>query len=130
MNRFLSFLFALMLFSSSVFAAQYDIKEMTPAIQQALQNRQARYEQLQTLKAQGILGENNQGFVTALKPEGGTAAASENQDRQVIYQAIVQQNNLPASGIAQVEAAFASVQREKARPGDSIQTASGQWVQK
>jgi hypothetical protein len=114
-------------------AAQYDIKEMTPQIQQALQGRQGRYDSLQQLKSQGVLGENNQGYVTVLNHsvvEADTIASAENEDRGVIYKAIVQQNGLPPSALAQVEAVFAGVQRDKARGGDSIQTPSGEWVKK
>ena len=123
----------LFLFAGTLTAAQYDIKQMTPEIQQALQGRQSRYDSLQHMKSQGIIGENNSGYVEVLKnavPDAPSVVSAENQDRRVIYQAIVQQNNLPAAGLEQVEAVFADVQREKARSGDSIQTASGSWVQK
>lgn len=113
-------------------AAQYDIKEMTPAIQQALEARQARYAELRRLKSEGKLGEDNQGFVKALSDDGQAQqlAQAENNDRQVIYQAIVEQNRLGADGPALVQAVFAEVQREKAQPGDSIQLPSGEWVKK
>ncbi|HXV27661.1 MAG TPA: DUF1318 domain-containing protein [bacterium] len=112
--------------------ANYDIKQMTPAIQQALHNRQDRYANLQSLKAQGILGEDNQGFVAALKssPEASSMALAENNDRLVIYQAIVDQNQLGQAGLAKVKQVFAEVQREKARRGDYVQLASGEWTQK
>ena len=124
---------AFLMLPALVQAAQYDIKEMTPEIQQALQNRQLRYDELQRLKAQGILGENAEGYVEVLKNavlEANSIAAAENKNRRVIYNAIVQQNNLPPSGIDPVQAAFADVQREKARPGDFIQSSNGQWTQK
>jgi uncharacterized protein YdbL (DUF1318 family) len=112
-----------------LFAGQYDLKEMTPEVRQALANRQQRYDELQQLKASGQVGENNQGYVEALKGGGGLAGA-ENQDRRVIYNAIVSQNNFGPGGLAQVQRAFAEVQRDKARPGDYVQSASGEWRQK
>ena len=124
---------AFLIFTPNLYAAQYDIKEMTPAIQQALQNRQSRYDQLQQLKSQGIIGENNQGYVEVMKRaalDSDSMASAENQDRGVIYNAIVQQNNLPPAGIRQVQTAFADVQREKARSGDFVQMPSGDWQQK
>lgn len=131
-NLFL-ILFTLGVIGSRVaFAAQYDIKEMTPQVQQAIQGRQARFQQLQTLKAQGLIGEDNQGFVAVLKSGGDTDAvvSAENKDRSAIYQTIVQQNNLGADGLGKVKSVFAEVQSEKARSGDFIQTSAGQWIQK
>jgi uncharacterized protein YdbL (DUF1318 family) len=112
--------------------AQYDIKEMTPEIQQALDARKARFSQLRALKNQGLIGENNQGLVEAL---GGDASAqalvqAENADRTLIYEAIVEQHQLGAAGLEQVKAAFAEVQRDKAQAGDSIQLPSGAWSSK
>lgn len=111
-------------------AGSYDIKEMTPEIQQSLSSRQARYSQLKQLKSEGAIGENNQGYVEALSGAGNSLASAENADRRVIYSAIVQQNNLGGSGLAQVQKVFAEVQRDKAAPGESIQLASGEWSKK
>ncbi len=117
-------------FSVSAFAGQYDIKEMTPSIKRAIENRQQRYDQLQQLKASGAAGEDNQGLVYALKPSAAGIASAENADRLVIYSAIVVQNGFGPSGLTQVQKAFADVQRDKARSGDFIQTSSGEWRQK
>ncbi len=111
-------------------AASYDLKEVTPEVQQALNNRKQRYEQLQQLKSSGAVGENTQGHVAALKSTAAQIVSDENQDRRTIYNAIVQQNNLAPGSLAQVQQAFAEVQREKARPGDFIQDPSGNWKQK
>ena len=108
------------------FAGQYDLKEMTPEVKQALANRQQRYEQLQQLKAAGDIGESNQGYVEALKG-GASLAAAENQDRRVIYNAIVSQNSFGSGGLSQVQKTFADVQKDKARSGDYVQSASGSW---
>lgn len=124
--------FLILTSSLPLFAAKYDIKEMTPAIEQALQNRQSRYSQIQQLKDGGVLGEDNQGYVKVLKslPEADAIASTENADRRTIYNAIVEQNSLGAGGLAQVETVFAEVQRDKARSGDSIQLPSGDWAKK
>ena len=113
-------------------AENYDIKEMTPEVTRALEGRKTRFRELQNLKAQGILGEDNQGNVKVLQsaPNAESIASAENANRKVIYQTIVEQNQLGPAGITQVRAAFAETQRERARPGDSIQDASGQWVKK
>lgn len=114
------------------YAAQYDIKEMTPAVEQAISSRQSRYGQLQALKADGVLGENKQGYVEVRNASGNAyqVAADENADRKVIYQTIADQNQLGAEGLNLVETVFAEVQREKARTGDALQQPDGAWTKK
>ena len=97
------------LWSFAAFAANYDIKEMTPAVQQALSSRQARYGQLQSAKQAGAIQENSRGLVSGAEP----LASEENRDREVIYQAIAEQNNLGAEGLEQVHRAFAEVHQER-----------------
>lgn len=109
--------------------AKYDIKEMTPAVKSALDGRKARFADLKALKTQGIVGENNRGYVQAL---GGGAevkalVAAENKDRKLVYEAIVEQNKLGAAALSTVEGTFARVQRDKAEPGEKVQDASGRW---
>ena len=71
-------------------------------------------------------------FIEVLKdsPEAAALAGAENQDREVIYQAIAGQNQLGSEGLAKVRSVFAEVQRGKAKPDEFIQLASGEWVQK
>lgn len=114
------------------FAADYDYKTMTPDIEKALKNRQARYYQLQQLKQEGEIGENNKGYVTNLKDNATTAtlADAENQDRRVLYEALAEQNKLGSTGLLEIQKAFAEVQKEKAGPGDMVQSSSGDWKKK
>lgn len=134
MNRIKIIMSALLLATLTcaplVWASSYDIKEMTPEIQQSLSGRQARYGQLKQLKSEGAIGENNQGYVEALSGAGNSVASAENADRRVIYSAIVQQNELGGSGLDQVQKVFAEVQRDKAAAGESIQLSSGEWTKK
>jgi len=122
---------ALLSAGSTIYAAQYDIKQMTPEVRQALENRRARFNELHALKAQGIVGENNRGYIEFL--ESGAAASSlviaENSDRKVIYQTIAEQNDLQGQ-LDTIEKVFAQVQRDKAESGDRIQGDDGQWIQK
>lgn len=113
-------------------AANYDLKEITPAVQRALDGRKSRYDELRRLKSQGAVGETNQGLVEvrANAPGAAEQVEAENRDRLVIYQAIVDQNQLGPQGLDLVKAAFAEVQREKAQPGDPIQSLSGEWTRK
>lgn len=132
MSRFVMLVSCLGLATVTAQATPYDIKEMTPAIQQVLDARKARHSELRRLKSEGLLGEDNQGFVKVLAddPMAQELARAENTDRQVIYEAIVEQHQLGSEGLAQVKAAFAEVQREKAQAGVSIQLPSGEWVKK
>lgn len=117
---------------SPVFAqTEYTIKEMTPQVQAALENRRARFETLRQYKAQGSIGENNRGYVEALTEdaEAQALAKAENADRKVIYQAIADQNGL-TDAIATIESVFAQVQRDKAATGDKIQNENGEWTVK
>ncbi|MFA7255285.1 MAG: DUF1318 domain-containing protein [Candidatus Omnitrophota bacterium] len=118
--------------TSLCFAVDYDYKTMTPAIEKALKNRQARYQQLQNLKQEGVIGENNKGYVTDLKNNAtaATLTAAENRDRRVLYEALAEQNKLGSTGLLEVQKAFAEVQSEKAGPGDMVQSSAGYWKKK
>lgn len=118
--------------STMAHAMTYDLKEKTPAVAAALAGRQQRFSQLAGAKSQGLVGENNQGLVTQLSGGGDIAplVSAENQDRMVIYQAIVEQNALTAGALPTVQQAFAEVQRDRAAGGDPIQTPSGEWTKK
>ena len=110
---------------------QYDIKEMTPEVKTALENRKNRFEDLRQLKSERIVGENNRGYVEALSDDAAAKALvnAENQDRKAIYKTIEEQNNL-IDALGTIEKVFADVQRGKASPGDKIQDESGSWVTK
>lgn len=118
--------------SSPGFAqAQYNIKEMTPQVQAALDARKSRFDQLRDLKNKGLVGENNHGYVEALSDDPSSKALvdAENKDRRFIYKTIEDQNNL-TEAMDIIEEVFAQVQRDKANPGDKIQEDNGQWVNK
>ena len=110
---------------------QYSIKEMTPEVQSALDNRRDRYEKLSELKVKGIVGENNQGYVTVLRKDEGAEAIvnAENNDRKIIYTTIAKQNGL-TDALGTIERVFAQEQRERAKPGEKIQNEDGRWVVK
>jgi uncharacterized protein YdbL (DUF1318 family) len=110
---------------------QYQIQEMTDELKTALENRRARYEALKALKGRGLIGENNRGYLEVLsdQQDAKRLASEENRDRQTIYEAIAEQNDLrQASGT--IEKVFAQVQRDKAETGEMIQLENGQWAKK
>src|SRR3990172_6160175 len=63
-------------------------------------------------------------------PEVGAIIDAENRDRMMLYRTLLQQNSMPASELAKVQAGFAKARLERARPGDWVQTESGQWTRK
>ena len=132
MKKFLCSIVLVLSLVSAAFAQAYDIKTMTPEVKAALQARKERFSDLKALKAKGVVGENNHGYVQAL---GGGAdvkaiVSAENADRKAVYQAIVEQNQLGDGALATVEGVFAGVQRDKAVAGEKIQEPSGTWVTK
>jgi uncharacterized protein YdbL (DUF1318 family) len=117
---------------SSVALAQYDIKTITPDVKAALEARKGRFSELKALKAKGLVGESNRGYVEAISGGADVKALvnAENKDRKAVYQAIVEQNELGDGVLATVEGVFAGVQRDKAVAGEKIQEPSGNWVTK
>jgi uncharacterized protein YdbL (DUF1318 family) len=111
------------------------LNERSPEVQKATEGRRGRRQALREWKTRGCLGETNQGLLVARPGEGcGPEAAAlmraENADRQVIYNAFMQENNIPASDKTRVGNAFAKARQERSRPNDWIQLESGQWVRK
>ena len=118
--------------TATCWAGAYDLKEKTPAVQQALNNRQARYAELASQKTAGAVGEDNQGHVAQLSGGSDVAAlaAEENADRDVIYRAIVEQNGLAPEAITTVQQVFGETQRTRAGTGERVQLPSGEWTTK
>jgi len=80
-------------------------------------------------KAGGVVGENNQGFLTILKQgtDKKDAVAAENQDRRIIYTAIAKKQGTTPALVGQRRALQIA---EKADPGTMIQEADGKWRKK
>lgn len=109
--------------------------ERSPEVVKATEGRRGRRPTLREWKIRGCLGETNQGLLVARPGEGcGPEAAelirAENADRQVIYNAFMKENNIPASDKTRVGSAFAKARQERSRTNDWIQLESGQWVRK
>lgn len=117
---------------ATCWAGTYDLKETTPAVQQALNHRQARYAELASQKTAGAIGEDNQGHVAQLGggPDVAALVAEENADRDIIYRAIVEQNGLAPEAMATVQQVFGETQRARASAGERVQEPSGEWTTK
>ena len=81
------------------------------------------------LKAKGIVGENNQGYLAFVTGQTSDNAlvASENKDRKAIYAHIAKQQN---TSLALVEKRRAITLAERAVPGEFIQNTAGAWIKK
>jgi len=112
-----------------------EIRVRTPELMRAIESRRARNPQVEQWKARGCVGENSQGLLEPRPGQGcpgevGGLIAAENADRTFIYDTLMQQNNIPASDAPRVRAAFATANRDRARPGEWVQELNGQWVKR
>ncbi len=104
---------------------------ITPAAQagSVKERMAARAPEILKLKAQGIVGENNQGFLD-IRGDGAAAAGlvdAENKDRQMVYKAIAAKTG---GSVAQVGQRAAARRAQVAGAGEWLQKPSGEWYQK
>jgi len=81
------------------------------------------------LKAKGIIGENNRGylgFVTNVRVKEKVIAA-ENKDRRKIYKHFAKQQNTTPDVVEKVQA---NRKAQKAKPGEFFQKPDGSWHKK
>jgi uncharacterized protein YdbL (DUF1318 family) len=105
------------LFSASAFCA--DIKA----------RMKDRLPRIIELKAAGVIGEDNQGYLAFIGANQSEKALvdAENQDRQLVYGAIAKQQGTTAAVVGQRRALQIA---DNAKPGEWLQDAGGKWVQK
>jgi uncharacterized protein YdbL (DUF1318 family) len=111
------------------------IQTRTPEVVKASESRRQRRPALREWKDRGCIGETNQGLVVARPGDGCTPLVAdliraENADRQLIYDAFMKENKIPASDTPRVEKAFAKARQGHSRPNDWVQLDDGQWVRK
>jgi hypothetical protein len=88
-----------------------------------------RLPQLDTLKEQGALGENNRGFVEVRGNAGdaGAVAEAENKDREAVYAALAEKTKTSAEEVGRARAHQIA---QSSRSGVWIQGADGSWKKK
>jgi uncharacterized protein YdbL (DUF1318 family) len=106
----------------------------------AMQRSAFNKDDVDQLKAHGILGENNEGGITIVAPEKIASdrqsfvknlVEEENADREVLMQRILATNEkLTAQDMPKIRRTFAALNRDRARPGEFVQLQEGQWIQK
>ncbi len=114
-----TFMFVVCLIFTTQFVFAAGIKE----------RMKARLPVIAALKAKGIIGENNQGylgFVTATKADEAVITA-ENKDRKAIYSHFAKQQNTTVDVVEKVQA---KRKAEKTKSGQFYQAADGKWIKK
>lgn len=86
-----------------------------------------RVTQIDTLKTQGVLGENNRGFLEVRSGNDSGVAAAENADRAAVYAEIAKKTGATADAVGRARARQLSAASAK---GVWVQADNGQWSQK
>ena len=83
---------------------------------------------IKELKAQGIVGEDNKGYLQFVGGDKAKAdvVAAENKDRQTVYTAIAKQQGTTAELVGKRRALQLA---KKANSGEWVRDAAGNWVQ-
>lgn len=92
-------------------------------------NMEKRLPQIDKLKEQGALGENNQGYleVREAKDNAAAIASVENTDRKTVYEAIAKQQKTTAEAVGKARARQIA---QSSKPGVWIQDEKGGWKKK
>lgn len=120
-TRFFSLFAALCLLALPAFA------ESAAAIRGRMEQR---LPQIDALKAQEFLGENNRGFLEERKSGGANAAAvvaDENRDRQEVYTLLAQQTGATPDSVGKARAKQIAA---NSRGGVWVQDEGGAWKKK
>ena len=88
-----------------------------------------RLPEIQALKTDGVVGEDKNGFLQFRKAAGDKNAliSAENADRREIYKAIAAKQGVSAEVVGQRRALQIA---ERAKKGEWLQSADGNWYQK
>ncbi len=81
------------------------------------------------LKAKGIVGENNRGYLAFVGSARASEAvvAAENRDRKAIYTHFAKQQKTTVDVVEKVQA---KRKAQKAKPGQYFQKPDGKWIKK
>jgi len=116
--RMMAFFIAFSLISGNAFAADLIKERML-----------SRVPELNALKAKGVLGENNKGYLEFVggQKEKVSVVEGENDDRRQVYEAIAKQQNTAPDLVGQRRALQIA---ESAESGNWLQAADGSWQKK
>ena len=103
---------------------------VSSAIAESIQARmKSRLPVIKALKSEGIIGENNRGFLEFVggKRKQADVLQAENKDRQKVYAAIAKKQGVTAEVVGKRRALKIT---QNARSGEWLQNEQGQWYQK
>ncbi len=89
-----------------------------------------RLPQIDALKAQEVVGENNRGYLEERKSGAATAGAvvsAENADREAVYALIAKQTGATTDSVGRARAKQIAA---NSRPGVLVQDEAGSWKKK
>ncbi len=89
-----------------------------------------RLPQIDALKAEEVIGENNRGFLEERKSGNATAGgviSDENHDREAVYGLIAKQTGATADSVGRARAKQIA---GSSRSGVWVQDESGRWIKK
>lgn len=86
-----------------------------------------RLPQIDALKAQEVIGENNRGYLEERKSGSTAVIAAENNDRKAVYALIAKETGANADSVGRARAKQIAA---NSSPGVWIQNEAGNWVKK
>jgi uncharacterized protein YdbL (DUF1318 family) len=113
--------------------------EQQQAIVQAMKNQRFNKDEIDELKKERVIGENNRGLLEVLSTEKYQSnekyrsrvdllVDAENADRRIIYQRVLLMNDVKDD--AETNIIFANMQIEQSAFGTMIQQPNGEWIEK
>ena len=88
---------------------------------------EARLAQIDALKSQEVVGENNRGFLEERKPGAGSTVSDENRDREAVYALIARETGASADSVGRARAKQIAA---NSKSGVWVQDESGTWKKK
>lgn len=110
-----------------------------PAIRKIVESRGARLDEIQTLKASGVVGENREALLEARdlsslrlkeRAQAQRLIKAENTDRERMFKEIAAATGVDLSTLPRIRRTYAATLRANARKGDWLQAEDGAWSQK
>ena len=113
----------------SVFILGILITNVYSASDSIKQRMISRLPVIKALKDQGIVGENNIGFLEFIgnRKEKADVIEAENKDRKLVYEAIAKKQGTTTEVVGQHRAIQIA---DKAQSGEWLQDVNGKWYQK
>jgi uncharacterized protein YdbL (DUF1318 family) len=113
----------------SVFILGILITDVYSASDSIKQRMISRLPVIKALKDQGVVGENNTGFLEFVgnRKEKADVIAAENKDRKLVYETIAKKQGTTTEVVGKHRAVQIA---GKAKTGEWLQDANGKWYQK